>query len=278
MRIFDVFKKKSGPVRRRKAMTGPHYSIVQGTDALQRERGMAEVRDEEFYLNRQRRLEFLDMCRNAVRNSPPINAILRNMVNSVVGTDGGKLVWAADETDQVRTLKREFKKWCREAEFFQRQSFRDFLAVVLKTLVIGGDCVVVMDTDGLVQDTARLMLFEPDEIGDAPQQTVEQIYGKGSQSKLGVVVNKFGQECGVVVSKSQRGAAEFDPSRSYILKCDPSGSYLDSPYMHVKYEPWRANQVRGISPLASSIATSMDLETVVKAECAVSKKSSQLLA
>lgn len=48
--------------------------------------------------------------------------------------------------------------------------------------------------------------------------------------------------------------------------------------MHVKYEPWRANQVRGISPLASSIATSMDLETVVKAECAVSKKSSQLLA
>lgn len=108
------------------------------------------------------------MCRNAVRNSPPINAILRNMVNSVVGTDGGKLVWAADETEEVKKLKREFKKWCREAEFFQRQSFRDFLAVVLKTLVIGGDCVVVMDTDGLVQDTARLMLFEPDEIGDAP--------------------------------------------------------------------------------------------------------------
>lgn len=56
---------------------GPRYKIVEGTDILQRERGMVEFRDEDEILNAYGRGQMLDLARNASRNSSTFNGILK---------------------------------------------------------------------------------------------------------------------------------------------------------------------------------------------------------
>ncbi len=56
---------------------GPRYKIVEGTDILQRERGLVEHRGEDEILNAYGRGQMLDLARNASRNSSTFNGILK---------------------------------------------------------------------------------------------------------------------------------------------------------------------------------------------------------
>lgn len=141
---------------------GARYRIVEGNDALQRAGGMVERTGEDEVFNAYGRGKFLDLARNATRNSSTFNGILKQLDLNVVGTKGGKAIFNFDGSDKVRD---EFSRWTRDADFFDGLSFNTVLKLILKTYILGGDMVLMFD-DGLIEDSGKLVIYEPDEIGN----------------------------------------------------------------------------------------------------------------
>ena len=141
---------------------GARYKIVEGNDALQRAAGMVERTGEDEVFNAYGRGKFLDLARNATRNSSTFNGILKQLDLNVVGTKGGKAIFNFDGSDKVRDA---FSIWTRDADFFDGLSFNTVLKLILKTYILGGDMVLMFD-DGLIEDSGKLVIYEPDEIGN----------------------------------------------------------------------------------------------------------------
>ena len=252
---------------------GPRYKLVSGTDILQRERGMVEFRDEDQILDAYGRGKMLDMARNATRNSSTFNGILKQFDLNAVGTKGGKAIFNFDNSEGI---KEAFSRWTRDADFFDGLSFNTLLKLILKTYILGGDMVLMFD-DGLIEDSGKLVIYEPDEIGNTTPEALKQHYGKSATQSLGRVYNSNGRFIGAIVSRSQRGETIFDPSQSYFLARNPDESMFDSFWMMPR-NVFRVAQGRGITPLAASLATVIDLEDLCGFELAAAKKNSQTLA
>lgn len=247
--------------------------MVSGTDILQRERGMVEYRDEDEILNAYGRGQMLDLARNATRNSSTFNGILKQFDLNAVGTKGGKAIFDFAGGPEI---KARFAKWTRDADFFDGLSFNTLLKLILKTYILGGDMVLMFD-DGLIEDSGKLVVYEPDEIGNTTPEALASHYGNRARQSLGRVYNSNGRFIGAIVSRSQRGAAIFDPKQSYFLRRDPDASMFDSFWMMPR-NVFRVAQGRGVSPLATSLATILDLEALCGFELAAAKKNSQTLA
>lgn len=253
--------------------SGPRYKIVSGTDEWQRERGMIESRDEDQIFNAFGRGKFLDLARNATRNSSTFNAILKQLDLNAVGTKGGKAIFNFANPAPYRE---EFAKWTREADFFDGLPFNTVLKLILKTYVLGGDMVLMFD-DGIIEDSGKLVIYEPDEIGSTTEEALKQHFGRYARQSLGRVYNSNGRFIGAIVSRSQRGADVFDPKKSYFLRRDPDASQFDSFWLMPR-NVFRVAQGRGITPLTSSLATIIDLEDLCSFELAAAKKNAQTLA
>jgi len=206
----------------------------------------------------------LDLARNAARNSSTLTSILKQLDVNVIGTKGGKCI-----TDNY-ALKNAFAAWTRNADFFDGLSLNTLLKLILKTQVLGGDIVLLFD-DGLVEDSGKILLYEPDEIGNTSEEAIASHYGARAKQSLGRVYSPNGRFIGAVVSRSQRGEDVFDPNMSYFLKCDPDASFYDSKWIMPR-NVFRISQGRGIAPLAQSLATILDLEDLCGFELAASKK------
>lgn len=254
-------------------MAGPRYKLVSGTDVWQRERGMTEHRNEDEILNVYGRGMMLDLARNAARNSSTFTGVLKQFDLNAVGTKGGKAIF---DFDNAETIKQQFSKWTRDADFFDGLSFNTLLKLILKTYILGGDMVLMFD-DGLIEDSGKLVIYEPDEIGDTTAEALASHYGQYAKQSLGRVYNGNGRFIGAIVSRSQRGADVFDPSKSYFLRRDPDASMFDSFWMMPR-NVFRVAQGRGVSPMAASLATILDLEDLCGFELAAAKKNSQTLA
>lgn len=146
----------------------------------------------------------------------------------------------------------------------------------MKTYILGGDMVLMFD-DGLVEDSGKLVVYEPDEIGDTTPEALASKYGKTATQSLGRVYNRNGRFIGAIVSRSQRGMTVFNPKQCYFLRRDPDASMFDSFWLMPR-NVFRVAQGRGVSPLASSLATILDLEDLCGFELAAAKKNSQTLA
>ena len=252
---------------------GPRYKLVSGTDEWQRERGMVEQYGEDDILNTYGRGKALDLARNATRNSSTFNAILKQLDLNVVGVKGGKAIFNFENASPVKDA---FARWTRDADFFDGLSFNTVLKLILKTYVLGGDMVLMFD-DGLIEDSGKLVIYEPDEIGNTTDIAIKQRFGNLARQSLGRVYNGNGRFIGAVVSRSQRGSEIFDPTKCYFLRHDPDASWFDSFWMMPR-NVFRVAQGRGITPLTSSLATIIDLEDLCGFELAAAKKNAQTLA
>jgi len=246
---------------------GARYKIVQTSDEQQRAAGMIERNNEDEIFNLYGRGKMLDLARNATRNSSTFNGILKQLDLNVVGTSGGKAIFNFDNSDQIKDA---FSKWTRDADFFDGLSFNTILKLILKTYVLGGDMVLMFD-DGLVEDSGKLLIYEPDEIGNTTDEAIKLRFGKLARQSLGRVYNGNGRFIGAVVSRSQRGESIFDPKKSYFLHRDPDASMFDSFWMMPR-NVFRVAQGRGVSPLTSSLGTILDLEDLCGFELAAAKK------
>lgn len=257
-------------------MAGPRYKVVSGTDEWQREQGMNETQGEDYYLSHYRRGRMLDLTRNAARNSSTFNGILKQFDLNAVGTKGGKAIFNFDDLELSRYYKQQFSKWTRDADFFDGLNFNTLLKLILKTYILGGDMVLLFD-DGLVEDSGKILLYEPDEIGNTTESALALHYGKSARQSQGRVYNANGRFQGVIVSRSQRGSEVFDPRKSYLLKRDPDSSVFDNLWIMPR-NVFRVAQGRGVSPMSSSLATILDLEDLCGFELASAKKNSQTIA
>lgn len=252
------------------------YKVVSGFDQMQREIGIRETENEDQILSSYERGRLLNLVRNAARNSPTLNGMLKQFDLNVVGTKGGKAIVNFADYEKGRILKDEFAKWTRSVDFFDGQNLNTILKIVLKTYLIGGDMVLLFD-DGLVEDSGKLLIYEPDEIGNTTDEILHKRFGKFASQSQGRIYNANSRFVGVCVSRSQRGNDIFDPAASYILSRNPDGSVFDDCWLMPR-NVWRSGQGRGVSQLASSIATLLDLEDLAGFELAAAKKNSQTIA
>lgn len=74
----------------------------------------------------------------------------------------------------------------------------------MKNALIGGDCVILFD-DGLVEDSAKLLVYESDEIGNVPDEVLRAKYGDNAVQSLGKVYSPNSRWIGTIVSRACRG-------------------------------------------------------------------------
>lgn len=274
----DLSNKQKQLVTRQliKAMAGSRYKVVSGFDEFQREQGITEHKDEDQILNAYQRGRMLSLTRNAARNSPTLNGILKQFDLNAVGTEGGKAIINFDDIKLAKDMKSKFAMWTRSADFFDGLSLNTTLKLILKTYILGGDMVILFD-DGLIEDSGKLLVYEPDEIGNTTDEALAKHYGKFARQSHGRVYNANGRFVGAIVSRSQRGIDVFDPTKSFFLHQDPDATMFDSKWMMPR-NVFRFAQGRGISPMSSSLATVLDLEDLCGFELAAAKKNSQTIA
>jgi hypothetical protein len=218
----------------------------------------------------------LDLARNATRNSSTFNGILKQFDLNVIGVNGGKAIFNLENSDTVKQIRESFASWTRDTDFYDGLNLNTLLKIILKTYILGGDMILLFD-DGLIEDSGKIVLFEPDEIGDTTNEALKQHFGLYARQSLGRVYNQNGRFIGAIVSRSQRGEQIFDPTKSYFLHRDPNKSDLDSLWLMPR-NIFRIAQGRGVPPLASSLATTLDLEDLCSFELAAAKKNAQTLA
>lgn len=136
---------------------------------------------------------------------------------------------------------------------------------------------MILFDDGLVEDSAKLLVYESDEIGNVPDDVLKRKYGDGAVQSLGKVYNSNSRWIGTVVSRACRGQPVFDPDKCYFLTRDPDASPLDSLWLQPS-NVWRVAQGRGVSQAASSIGTITDLEDLCGFELQAAKKNAQTFA
>ncbi len=273
--LKSLVSPRRNTVPRVKALAGPKYRVVQGPDETQRERGIAERTGEDGILDAYARGRLLDLTRNAVRNSSTMAAILRTFDLQVVGTKGGKAIFAFDDAhaSTSRALLSRFADWTRNADFFDGFSFNRLLKILLKSALVGGDCVIVYD-DGLIEDSGRLVIFESDEIGSTTDEAIAEHYGRGAVQSQGKVYSRNGRWIGTVVSRACRGETVFAPEKCFFLRRDPDAGKLDSLWIQPS-NVWRPAQGRGVTPASPAIGTILDLEDLCGFELAAAKKNAQ---
>ena len=209
-----------------------------------------------------------------MRNSPTFSGILKQYDLNAVGTQGGKALLCNFANGD--TVQDAFAVWTRNADFFDGLEYNTLLKIILKTYIIGGDMVLMFD-DGLIEDSGKLLIYEPDEIADTKPDALEANYGPLATQSQGRVYNGNGRFIGCIVSRSQRGADVFDPEQSYFLHTDPDADYLTQPWIMPR-NVFRVAQGRGVTPFSASLATIIDLEEILDFEKAAAKKNSQCLA
>lgn len=258
-----------------KAMSGPRYKLVSGTDVLNRERGITETGTEDDILGSNSRGQLLDLARNAVRNNSTFNTILKQFELNVTGGDAGKVICSFADNDFSKQVREQFASWTRQPDFFDGLSLNQLLRIILKSQIIGGDYVLIFD-DGLIKNSGKILLYESDEINNTTEEALIKRYGKNAKQSLGRVYDDFGRFVGAVVSKNQRGEQVFNPDKSYLLKRNPDADYLDELWIMPR-SIYRIKQGRGISPITSSLGTIIDLQDYLNFEIQASKKNALTL-
>lgn len=272
--MFKLFGRKKTPRAARKPIirNQARYQIVSSPDQYNRPLGHTETVGEDEVLSGYKRGRLLDLARNAARNSSTLNTLLTTLCQNVVGTTGGKVIlpWDAD-----KLILRPFARFTQNADFFDGISFNEVLRLILTTNILGGNTVAIYD-NGLVTDSGKLLIFEPDELGNTTEDALRYHYGPSAHQSQGLVYDSYGRNIGCIVSRACRGAETFDPSKCWFLHRNPDKLAWENDYF-LFANRFRPHQGRGVSSLANVLGTILDLEMLQGFELQGSKRNAQLL-
>lgn len=260
------------------------YKTVTGPDQANRSWTSAEHGPETSQLTASERNRLIALARNAERNSDKLEGIIRQLELNVIGVEGGKAVFTFPDEFKAEgdKIKAAFAKWARAAEYFDDFNLQKVLKLVLRTLLIGGDCVLVFDWDVTNASTGQIISFEPDCIGDLEEVEFKKYFPKFRQYQ-GIIKNEAGKTVGVVCSWSERGQTEYrltdeNGNRAAWTMIKPAGvAWEDCPFTIVRTVA-RFNQMRGMSRLWSGLGTVVDLSDLQGYEVQTAKKNSQTIA
>ena len=255
------------------------YNVVSSKYTSLREPPQIETTGEDSILTATLRNQFIDLARNGVRNNETLCALLKQFEVNVVGNDGGKAYFdfGPGYEDAEKTMTEMFSRFCEAADFYDGCRLNEVLSISLKTLLLGGGMVLLMDNGVTDEDCGRIMEFEPDCVANLKEGIFKRKFPGWSQSN-GRIRNANGRWCGVVVSHAERGKSEFeDLGKCYVLNCDPNGRALDRDWTYVSLR-WRFNQGGGKSPLTAGLGSLIDVQMLQGFEIESAKKNAQTLA
>lgn len=259
------------------------YKTVHGPDQANRRWTSAENGGETSQLPASERNRLIALARNAARNSEHFEGILHQLETNVIGTEGGKAIFnfPAGFEEAGKTIKREFAKWAKSAEYFDDLNLQRLLKIVLRTLLVGGDCVLVFDWDVTSANAGQIITFEPDCIGNLAEKDLAAHF-PGLTQHQGILKNAEGKTVGVVCSWAERGQTEYrlfdGDKRLAWTPVKPAGiAWEDSPFTIVRTLQ-RVNQMRGASRFWSGLATIIDISDYQGYEVQAAKKNAQTVA
>lgn len=273
-----------GTMRRHGFFARGGYKVVHGPDQANREWTSAETGPETMQLTADERNRLIALARNAERNSDKLEGIIRQLELNVIGTEGGKAVFNFPRgyEQAAERIGVAFSAWARHAEYFDDLNLQKILKLVLRTLLIGGDCALVFDWDVTPSSTGQIISFEPDCIGNLDAKEFAAHFPNHRQYQ-GVIKDAAGKTVGVVCSWSERGRSEYrlfdgEGRRATWTMIKPAGlAWEDCPFTFVRTLS-RFNQMRGSSRLWSGLGTVVDLSDLQGYEVQTAKKNSQTIA
>ena len=186
------------------------YKTVHGPDQLNRRWTTAEKGGETAQLPARERNRLIALARNAARNSENFEGILHQLELNVVGVEGGKAIFSfpAGYEKAQRQISTAFAHWAKSAEYFDDLNLQKVLKLVLRTLLIGGDCVLIFDYDVTSSNAGQIIAFEPDCIGNLNATDFKRLFPSYTQDQ-GIIKNAEGKTVGVVCSWAERGLTEY---------------------------------------------------------------------
>jgi lambda family phage portal protein len=152
---------------------------------------------------------------------------------------------ATGDRDYDRKVSDYFHAWCKKADVTGRHSFRQLVGMALQMRPVDGDCGFALRS---TRDGIRLQLVPADLIGNPQEGAMLENYIDG------IVLDKFGT-----------------PVAYRIFHRDRNGSYTDPEDVPARafchyFDPFRADQYRGVSEFHAVINTARMLKGILDAE------------
>lgn len=252
------------------------YDVASGlNEAGGRKRRQAQIETggEESQLRPLDRLRATNLVRDTVRNSPMQHGVAKTLRANIVGSYGKLRFNAAG--DWYDGAARYFNTvWARAADFTDGTSWRESLQLVVYALAHDGDFVAVFD-DGILSGrkggTGRLCFFESDQIANLAPSAFEPYAKRGFRQESGIVFDRLGRKCGVVVS-SHRGMTEVPKEGSAVLLCDPDDPIEARNWLHVARK-FRLRQSRGVADALPAVQSAIDALEILNLELQSAKVS-----
>jgi capsid protein len=152
---------------------------------------------------------------------------------------------ATGDREYDKTIAEYFHAWCKKADVTGRHSFRQLVGMALQMRPVDGDCgfAIRKTTDGI-----RLQLVPADLIGNPNEISTFDQYIDG------IVVDEFGKPTAYRVFQRERNGAYVNPE-------DVSARA----FCHY-FDPFRADQYRGVTEFHAVINTARMLKGILDAE------------
>lgn len=227
----------------------------------------------------------LATIRDYIRNTSFAQAVLNQLNVNVVGDIGGAMTFATDEDKFNDEASKEWSRWSRNCSFADGLGLNSVLKSVVGGLSMnGGDALLVFDNGCITgwHGTGKVLLFESDQIANAPAQWFKDNYGRrGWTQERGLAYDEYGRMVGVFAS-SRHGLTEMptpgpDGKQSFLALIDDTATLdpLLRPW-HFIARTWRPNQGRGVSTLTHVLNQLRDLDDLIKAEISAAKLNAHL--
>lgn len=271
--IFDRFFKHQAP----KGQTKPlhtkkpikssiraYYDLTQPLNPAggrKRRPSIVERVPEEGILKPEDRLRIIDLARDMARNDPQFASMLNTLRVNIVG-DAGKLKFQSEDPWYRETANWFNNIWARHANFRDNSTWRESLQLVISTVNNEGDFVVVFD-NGMFTGSGKLVFFEADQIANTDDATFQSYADQGYRQDSGIIFDKFGRECGVIVT-NQRGLTIIPGSQALILIKDPD-SFEDPDFLVVRRK-FRLIQSRGVGSSVPALQSTIDSKEILDYE------------
>jgi hypothetical protein len=262
-----------------KMLNGGKYESVEGETARQQSPGLIEygTSGEDSVLSSGLHNQLTNQLRNQLRNSPVMRIIDQQRRANIVGQSGGNLIlnFPKEFEKSAEVWENWFNQdWAPTAEFTDGMHLNDLLKNSLSAIDMGGDQVMVFDNK-LFDNSGRILSFESDEVANIPQSEFEKRFPGFKQSQ-GRIYDNFGRFCGVIVSRQQRGLAEFDVNKCFILTANPRADRRDSLWVMPRHV-FRLNQGRGVTPMSSAATAMINTHEIVASETQAAKLNAKMV-
>lgn len=195
-----------------------------------------------------------DLERNNDIAKSVISAFERNVVGRGYNLQARVKDLSGDEDEDLNTLiEKKWKKWCKSknCDISNQASFKEMLRMIIRRNIVDGDFFILKKYDYSLAMPLQLQLLESDQL-----DTTREFGDSGNRVKSGIEVDDYNKPLAYWFFKDLADNYYF----SYESIRIPAKDVI---HMYPRHRP---TQVRGVSPLASSMGAIRDAGEYLEAE------------